>query len=187
MGLDIGSNLITQASSVLTVDTGVPMRLLSTGPVARPNQCQFLAIGNQATTWVNFTQGTWNVMPFPTTEVNINTCFNTTTSRFTAPVTGMYFFQVCCWILKDGANDGYYWHPCFAVNGDLGGRAVNTAYPNYRIRGYGWPGATYETTGITEVYSLTVGDYVEHQVYSTGAPTNRYHSPYQRFTGFLLG
>ena len=43
MGIDIGGNTITQASSVLTVDTGVPMRLLSTGPVVRPNQSQFIA------------------------------------------------------------------------------------------------------------------------------------------------
>jgi hypothetical protein len=186
MGIDIGGNAITQASSVLAINTGVSMSLLSAGSVVRPNQIQFQAYGNQVTTWVNFTQGAWNIMPFPNVVVNINSCFNTTTSRFTAPVTGMYFFQASCYILKDGASDGYYWHPVFYVNGGASG-SVNTGYPNYRIRSYGVPVASYHDSHITQVYLLNAGDYVEHICYSNGAPTNRYHTPYQRFTGFLLG
>ena len=187
MGLDIGGNLITQASSVLTINTGASMRMLSAGSVVRPSHPLFIAVGSTAAAWVNFTQGAWNVVPFGTTLVNANSCYNTTTSRFTAPVTGMYFFQVSIYMYKDGVSDGYYWHPVFAVNGSLGGRTVNTAYPDYRLRGHGIPIATYQDSHITQVYELVAGDYVEHQVYSTGTPTNRYYPPYERFTGFMLG
>ena len=45
MGLDIGGNLITQASSVLTINTGASMRMLSAGGVVRPSQTQFIAWG----------------------------------------------------------------------------------------------------------------------------------------------
>jgi C1q domain len=188
MGLDVGGNLITQAGSVLTVNTGVSMTMNSAGGVLRPNQIQFQAVGNPGGTWTNFTQGAWNVIPFSTVITNVNSCYNPATSRFTAPVNGEYFFQACCGhLLKDGASDSYYWHPVFAVNGALGGRAVNTAYPYYRIRGYGCPIAAYFDSHITQVYDLLAGDYVEHQVYSNGSPTNRYYTPYTRFTGFLLG
>ena len=187
MGLDIGGNQITQASSLLTVSTGAAMYIRSTGGVVNHGQIQFIAIGNQVTTWVNFTNATWNIMPFPNAAVNVSSCYNTANSRFTAPVTGMYFFQASCYILKDGVSNGYYFHPSFAVNGGLGVRAVNTAYPNYRIRGHGVSIASYFDSHITEIYELVAGDYVEHMIYSTGTPTNRYHTPYQRFTGFLLG
>jgi hypothetical protein len=187
MALDIGGNLITSNTSVLTVNTGVSMTMLTTGGVVRPKQIQFQAIGNQGTAWVNFTDATWNKLPFPTTLVNINSCFDTTNSRFTAPVTGWYFLQASAYIVKNAASDAYYFHPIFAVNGNLNGR-INTSYPNYRIRGYGIPFGCYHDTQITQVYELTAGDYVEHYTYvSAMASSGQYHSPYQRFTGFLLG
>jgi hypothetical protein len=185
MGLNIGGNTITQASSVLTVSAGAAMQMRSAGAVVRPNQCQFQAIGNQAITWVDFPVSTWNKMPFVTALLNINACYSTATSRFTAPVAGMYLFQASCWILKDGANDGYYFHPIFGVNGQIaGGTAAGQI--NYRIRGYGIPFASYSDSQITQVYSLAAGDFVEHYIYTSPGPS-RYHAPYQRFTGFLLG
>lgn len=186
MGLDIGGNTITQASSVLTINTGsATMNLLSAGGVVRPKQCQFQAIGNQSLTYVNMAND-WNKMPFPTVITNVNGCYDTVNSRFTAPVAGLYFFQASCWLLKDGASDAYYWHPMFGVNGGVGTKTVN-GLPSYRIRGHGWPQAGYEDSHVTQVYELAAGDFVEHYVYSTGSPVNRYHAPYQRFTGFLLG
>lgn len=188
MGLNIGGNLITQASSVLTLNTGSgDMRLISTGAVRRPTQVQFQATGNTAAAWVDLANG-WNVVSFPMAPVNVNACFNTTNSRFTAPVDGMYFFQASCYLVKDGANAGYYWHPVFGVNGTYSpSHNVNPGIPNYRLRGHGMGIATYEDSHITQVYQLYAGDYVEHYIYSTGSPLNRHHVPYQRFTGFLLG
>jgi C1q domain len=187
MGIDIGGNQITQASSVLTINTGASMRMLSAGGVSRPQHPQFIAIGT-GTDWVYITpDGQWNKMPFANVTVNVGSCYSGALSRFTAPVAGSYFFQASVYLLKDGANAGYYWHPLFYVNGLPGGGTVNTASANYRLRGYGQNTATYSDSDIRQVYQLAAGDYVEHYLYSTGAGGNRYYGPQSRFTGFLLG
>jgi hypothetical protein len=190
MGLNVGGNLITQGivlgSAVLTINTGVTMTMLSTGGVVRPNQIQFQAKGNPSGA-VTFADGVWTKMPFPNAVTNVNSCYSAANARFTAPVGGRYFFQASSYLLKNGANNAYYWHPIFAVNGSLSGRVVNTAYPNYRLRGYGVPGASYLDSHITQLYELVAGDYVEHHVYCTGAGQSVYTPEYMRFTGFLLG
>jgi hypothetical protein len=187
MGLDIGGNQITQSSSVLTINTGASMRLLSAGGVVRPQQPQFIAYGTGDWTYL-LPNGNWNKMPFAGAQINVNACYNASLSRFTAPVAGAYFFQACCYLLKDGANNGYYFHPLFAVNNALGGGTVNPAYGNYRLRGYGQNIGTYLDSDVRQIYQLAAGDYVEHFVYSSGdANGNRYYGPQCRFTGFLLG
>ena len=186
MGIEIGPNKITQASSVLTIDTGVPMRVLAAGPVVRPNQALFVA-RNTGGTWTNLANG-WNIITtFNLPIRNQAGCFSG--SRFTAPVAGMYFFQVTgAHLLKDGASVGYYWHPLFAVNGNFAGGVVNNSgVASYRIRGHGVSIASYDDGSITQIYKLAAGDYVEFCMYSNGSPLNRYYAPYQQFTGFLLG
>jgi hypothetical protein len=186
MGIDIGGNKITQASAVLTVDTGVPLRLLSNGTVVRPSQALFIAKGSAAG-WVDFGNG-WNkINTFATPLVNVGNCYNTSLSRFTAPVDGRYFFQVTgSHFLKDGASESYYWHPLFAVNGSQSGRTVN-GNTHLRLRGHGVSIASYDDGSVHQIYALTAGDYVEYYCYSNGSPLNRYYSPYQQWSGFLLG
>jgi hypothetical protein len=187
MGLDIGGNTITQASSVLTINTGKPMRLLSSGPVMRPNQCQFIAEGTGGA-WVNLSNG-WTGLNncFQSASLNVNGCYNTTLSRFTAPVAGMYFFQYCgAHYLKDGANLSYYWHPVFAVNSSQA-TATASGNINYRLRGHGVSIATYDDGSISQIYKLSLGDYVEIWVFSNGSPLNRIYPPYQKWYGILLG
>lgn len=185
MGIDIGNNLIAKSGANLLITAGAAMEVLAAGSVRRPNQPQFIAVGNAAGTWIVFADGTWNKVVYPTALLNIGACYNTTTQRFTAPVTGMYFFQACTYLNKINAVVSQYCHPVFYVNGFGAGGAVNTSSPNYRIRGYGIPVGTYLDSQVTEVYSLAAGDYVEHYCYvSVGF---QHHTPYSRFTGFLLG
>lgn len=188
MGIDIGGNKITQASSVLTVDTGVPLRMLSNGTVVRPSQALFIARGSGGN-WINFPNG-WSIINnFATVVVNAGGFYNPSLSRFTAPVDGRYFFQVAgCHFLKDGASPSYYWHPVFSVNGGIGNRLIQTdGTPCYRLRGHGVDPASYEDGSIHQIYPLLAGDYVEYSVYSNGSPLNRYYSPYQQWSGFFLG
>lgn len=186
MGLDVGGTQITQASSVLTINTGASMTMRSTGPVLRPQQTQFIAIGTGE--WV-YIEG-WYKMPFQTAPVNVNSCYSTANARFTAPVNGWYFFEAHSYLLKDNANNGYYFHPVFAVNGGISTATVSGS-PNYRLRGYGEPIATYCSGGIYQTYALVAGDYVEHHIYASGgwngSTGNRYYGSHNRFTGFLLG
>lgn len=191
MGLDIGGHTITQASSILTINTGVTAsQILSAGGVTRPVQPLFSATGSAA--WVYWsTENQWNKPTLPTAIVNYNSCYSTTLYRFTAPVAGRYFFQSSLHLLKDLANNGYYFHPTFAVNGSLYIRNVNTSYVNYRLRGHGQPIAMYCWGQQAAAYDLLAGDYVEPMYYSTGGWNgtngNRYYPGYSRFTGFLMG
>lgn len=186
MGIDIGGNKVTQASAVLTVDTGVPLRMLSAGSVVRPSQTLFIAKGSSAG-WVNFNNAWEAIRTFGTPLVNVAGCYNASLSRFTAPVDGRYFFQMIgSHFLKDGASQGYYWHPVFGVNGSTAGRSLSGA-TSHRLRGHGVAIASYDDGSIHQIYPLLAGDYVEYWCFSNGSPLNRYHSPYTQWSGFLLG
>jgi hypothetical protein len=186
MALDIGGNLISQSSSVLTITAGAAMQLRATGSVSRPNNCQFQAGGNAAGAWVTLSDTVFNKMPFATPFINDDACYSAANARFTAPVAGTYFFEASCYLVKNGASDAYYFHPMFFVNGS-GSLGVAGDNPNYRIRGHGMSIASYTDSHVTQVYSLAAGDYVEHQLYCNCAGTGQYYAAYTRFTGFLLG
>jgi hypothetical protein len=192
MGVNIGGNTIALAGSVLALNTGVPMNLLTSGGVSMPNQTHFIAYGlTSPAAWVYPVSPSWNKMEFPNVFRNDDACYSTTLHRFTAPVDGLYCFQASLYLLKDAVTPGHYFHSTFWVNGGHA-KNVNISYPNYRNRGHGWDIAGYAQGGgrITQIYSLIAGDYVEVQLYTTsgtGTNTNRHYPPYARFSGFLLG
>jgi hypothetical protein len=64
------------------------MRITDAGIVQIPNQPCFRAHYGAATT--DFT--TTTILPYNTTQVNIGSCYSTTTYKFTAPVAGRYAF-----------------------------------------------------------------------------------------------
>jgi hypothetical protein len=129
--------------------------------------------------WINFATNNWaKVNNYCTVTVyNRGNHYDTTTTRFTAPITGPYLFT---WTTYQYASS--YIHPQFAVNGGVSTRRVNTPY---RIRGYGW-GSNYQTDGmIEEVIYCVAGDYVECYSYAGGTG---YHYPfYSLFTGVYVG
>lgn len=190
MALDIGNNAITQGVSGLVITTtAASMTLNPNGIILRPGHTVFQAIGAQTGTWVYWTTDGWQKVPFATANPNVGSCFSVVNSRFTAPVTGRYFFQASAYLMKDHANNGYYFHPNFWVNG---GQATNGATSaSLRLRGYGIAANTYLDSQTTQVIALNAGDYVEHYCYSAGGWNgtngNRYYPNYTRFTGFLLG
>ena len=131
--------------------------------------------------WIAITTGTWaKVNQYATTVVyNRGSYYNTSTTRFTAPITGPYVF-----IWSVYAYAASYHHPVFAVNGDVNARHAGGA-ATYRIRGYGFL-ANYQTDSqIEEVYYLTAGDYVEVYTYAGGAANT--YPYYGLFAGFFVG
>lgn len=78
----------------------------ASGRITTPYRPAFSAYSNDATT----TDG--NAIPYATTTFNIGSCYNTSTYRFTAPVSGIYFFV---WSNKGTQNNTYYSR--LAVNG----------------------------------------------------------------------
>lgn len=131
--------------------------------------------------WVAITASTWaKVNQYATTTVyNRGGHYNTSTTRFTAPITGPYLF-----IWSTYAYAAAYHHPVFAVNGNVAGRHVGND-ATYRIRAYGYA-ANYQTDSqIEEVYYLTAGDYVEVYTYAGGAAFT--YPFYGLFAGIFVG
>ena len=111
-------------------------------------------------------------------------CFSTSTGRFTAPVDGFYIFSISMYLRKkSGATATNYMHPNPRING-----SVQTSY---QIHGYQSSGTA---TGIryesgvnrTDILYLSKNDTMEYALYLEG--TNfEFYADYLRMSGGLIG
>jgi hypothetical protein len=111
-------------------------------------------------------------MPFTSTKVNVNSCFSTSTYRFTAPVAGRYFFTCHVYFDNNTTADGY---PRFKLNG-----ATNHGYAYMQGNSDGD-----KTLAMSTILDLSANDYV--QLVYTG--TLNYYGGVEetQFMGFLIG
>lgn len=130
--------------------------------------------------WVNpGGSGTWSKINNydTTTSYNRGSHYNTSTTRFTAPVTGPYWFSFTTYLYTDA-----YVHPIFSVNATLTSNLITT---QYRMRGHGMVANYQQDAQIEEVIGLSAGDYVEVYWYNAGSC---YHYPYYSlFQGAYVG
>lgn len=112
-----------------------------------------------------------------TTVYNRGGHYNTSTTRFTAPITGPYLF---IWTVYTYTSN--YIHPQFYVNGSPTTRRYDTPY---RIRGYGWVANYAQDAQMEEVIFLTAGDYVEAYHYCGGSAYA--YQYYSLFQGLFVG
>ena len=70
------------------------------GRVIKPYQPVFLVIGSGAGIALNTSAA--NAWPTVAQSINTNSCFNTSTYRFTPNVAGYYFIQSCCYMQFSG-------------------------------------------------------------------------------------
>lgn len=127
--------------------------------------------------WVLYSASPAKINDYCTTTVyNRGNHYNTSTTRFTAPVAGPYWFCYSSYIYS--AN---YVHPGFGING-----AATSGYAfQYRIRGHGMVVNYQQDSQIEEVLKLNAGDYVEVFWYPSG---NSYqYSYYSLFQGAYVG
>jgi hypothetical protein len=129
--------------------------------------------------WVLVGSNDWfKVNQYCTTTVyNRGSYYNTSTTRFTAPITGPYLFIWTAYCYTDT-----YLHPQFYVNGSPSTRRYNTPY---KIRNHGWVANYACDAQIEEVIFLTAGDYVEVYFYSGG--TTYAYQYYSLFQGLFVG
>ena len=92
-------NYITDADHVFHEDTTERMRIHSGGTVTMPYQPSF-RVHTTASTNVTYSSG--DAVEFDTKHFDIGNNFNTTTYRFTAPVTGVYYFYFN--LFNNGSN-----------------------------------------------------------------------------------
>ena len=160
-------------SSILKVDTiqntggTTGLTIDSSGRILKTAGPYFCAYENSTgqTTAATYT------VPYETALSNVGNNYNTSTSKFTAPVAGTYFFNYTCWTNHASTSrTGFYKN-----NAVVG----NSTYPiGGRIEG-----GSNQLNGASIVIELAVGDTIEVKVYA-GSLLN-YGSNY--FLGFLLG
>jgi hypothetical protein len=184
MPVIIGNGTIEGGSSNFTVKnssgTVVYQQGVSTsGYTNNSNVPAFIAGSASDPGWILTGTDAWGkVNSYATTTVyNRGSHYNTSTTSFTAPITGPYLF-----IWTAYAYAAAYIHPQFYVNGSPGTRRYTTPY---KIRNHGFV-ANYQCDGqIEEVIFLTAGDYVEVYHYCGGAA---YTYPYYGlFQGLFVG
>jgi C1q domain len=169
----IGPSAGSTAMAFKTSDTE-RMRIDSAGQVTTPSQPAFHAFG------LNTVTNSSNIV-FPSVVFNIGSHYNTSTGRFTAPVSGIYMFG---WTsIGNNINDVYRWR--FSRNGstvgDLHLRQDTSA-----------TGGEYATNGMFTIpWQLNAGDFV-NIFYISDSGTLPYGSgsttdAYPRFWGYLLG
>ena len=177
-----GDFVIRNASNSLVFEQGLSANGSTFSYSQIPNNPIFIAGVASDPGWITLVTNTWAKasMNCTTTTINRGSNYNTSTTRFTAPLSGRYLF---IWN-GYGRSTGYY-HPAFCINGDLG--FVNrrgTAWKP-RIRGHGYQ-SNYDTNAqFEDILKLVAGDYVE--VYHFGGGTAQLYPYFCQFMGVYLG
>ena len=183
MGLDLNGTTVTKNGNNLEIANGgaAALKFDNTGRFIRSGTHPMFYASNTGSSWVARSTVGWNTYPFNSTEINQNSCFSTSTSTFTAPITGVYLFTANAYHY-DSLNT--YYHPLFSVNGSIAGRVpYNTVY---RMRSYVQADGHASDAQICQIYSLIAGDYVQYTQYIHDG-TVYYLGYTTHFAGYLLG
>jgi hypothetical protein len=187
MPLNIDGTTIQTSNSALSITTNSVTGFdinSSNFPVfsTRPS---FSAQGTVAS-WTALTNANWTTIVFNTTNGNIGSNYNTSNGRFTAPVSGLYYFASHLYGYKSDSVPTSLTHPVFLINGSTTYRQAQYLDAPYRLRsrtyysgGYSWDSM------INDVFYLAAGDYVQYYIYNSSG--NYYLPSYSLFTGFLIG
>lgn len=159
-------HLAVSGTSRLVVD--------SAGRVTKPYQPFFHAYGSGQTA---VSSGS-SLFEFVNTYDNVGSHFNTSNSRFTAPVAGRYLFSYMARV--DGADVDYF-RSFIRINGS----ASYTVGHIIKDLGTNWDPRYYSFTG-TAIYDLAANDYVEIVTNSNSDSYTQYNSE-SSFYGYLLG
>jgi hypothetical protein len=112
-------------------------------------------------------------IPFLSAPTNIGGHFNTSNSRFTAPVAGTYYF----W-LQAATTDATSTGPEIFII--VNGSSVNNVAISYNS-------AFYNTFGASYILTLQANDFVQHAVQNNNGSTFTLERSRSRFAGYLIG
>ena len=149
-----------------TANGSVVFAIDSDGRVSLPSQVGFFA---RMSTHVT----TSGVIKFDSVTFNRGSHYSTSTGRFTAPVSGVYFFSFSCLLYGMG----------YATNASLRVNASN--YGGMSSFGtYGQFTGSYAGQGASCVAELSANDYVDINVSHAGTS---FHNNYTWWSGFKIG
>jgi len=175
VGLDGSGNpslIGTQnAPMILYTNNTERMRIDSAGRVTMPYQPAFRAKPNASTTYTGLGSGA--VVQHNTAQLNVGSHFSTSTFRFTAPVSGVYFFS---------------WGHLVQTKSSSGSVFSNIYINGTRMFPQAWQKSSSGEFAITysAVFFMNAGDYAEHGVSSSDSSVTLYHEE-TGFSGYLLG
>jgi hypothetical protein len=151
----------------------IGLQIDSSGRATTPSNPAFRARATSAQSLANG----WAQVGYDTLIQSRGTGYNTTTSRFTAPVAGWYQFNAQWSAANSGDADGTM---SFWINGSATDLVGSVSMPD--------TGGTYDGHSISGCCYLAVGDFVQVHRYSTVATTTRTSVYYGGwFSGFLIG
>jgi hypothetical protein len=154
-------------------NTAFRMSISSAGYVTTPSQPTFYAAKSTATN----ISSTEVQLVYDTVSFNIGSCYNASNGRFTAPITGVYQFNVITSFTSSNSNTYNAIYPWY--NGS------SSTYNTARMRGTTVNGVYGGICGSMTI-SMTAGDYIQMTAYSqfTGV---QFNGGEQIFSGFLVG
>ena len=167
-----GSTVFEQG---ITTSSGTPFGYYNSGNIP-----MFVAGRATDSGWISVADGAWRKVNDYCTDVGINigSCYNASTTRFTAPISGPYYLMFTAYTYAGG-----YYHPVIGVNGSPSARHGSDT--KYRIRGHGYS-SNYQTDAqIEEVIWLQAADYCE--VFWATSGTAYHYAPYSLFAGVYVG
>jgi hypothetical protein len=170
-GRDNGGDTIVKTSNTER------MRIDGAGRVTMPYQPMFRSGGNASNTTV--TVNTQEFVPFSNTPIiNVGGHFNNATSRFTAPVSGIYYVGFSIMLSANFLDYTYFW-TSFTVNGN---GLTNLEFMLPRAGG-----GAYTTHQGNTYLSLTAGDYVQVRYYQSQGTAIQIRDSFRSFQGHLVG
>lgn len=168
---------ITTAST-----SGTAMSIDSSNRITTPARPSFHAYGTTAS-WTVFSNGSWTKLVLPATGLNIGTYYDTTNSKFVAPIAGVYaFYYKIYGRIQSGGAASTYWQSRFQKN-----NSAITGYSNLII-GYNYNTGGYdETATYSMTISLAASDEITVHATAAGAQNGEYYPPNCEFGGHLIG
>ena len=139
--------------------------------ISNPNNPAFYAQGSG--TVVMSGAARFEYISFSSAPTNIGGYFNTSNSRFTAPIAGTYYF----W-LQAATTDATSTGPEIFIFKN--GSSVNNVAISYNS-------AFYNTFGAAYIIDLQANDFVQHAVQNNNGTTFTLERGRSRFAGYLIG